>query len=353
MAAGWRLPTTIFAHGWWTVDGEKMSKTLGNVVDPLKLANDIGVDAFRYHVLREIPLGADGDFNHEQFIGRYNAELANDLGNLLNRNLGMIHKYGVTIASTAADPFGVDKVMAAYAKAMDEFQPSKALEAAWELVRAGNSYIDQKAPWKPESPRAEILGNVLELCRVLSHILEPVMPERSLALRAQLGVEEPTVWPAWSARSFSPRAAEPLFPRVDDDRKKELLERWRPKKPATAATAAASAEANDGRISFEEFGKVDLRVAHVVSAEPVPKAKKLLKLVVELAEGEKRQVVAGIAEAYPPETLVGKSVIFVANLKPATIRGVESQGMILAAGGDTILGLSAIDKDVPPGTKVR
>ncbi|HEX6839517.1 MAG TPA: methionine--tRNA ligase [Polyangia bacterium] len=349
MAAGWRLPTTVFAHGWWTVDGDKMSKTLGNVVDPLKLANDVGVDAFRYHVLREIPLGADGDFNHEQFIGRYNAELANDLGNLLNRTLGMVHKYGITPASAATEPFAVAAAMAWYASALDEFQPSKALEAVWNLVRAANTYIDQKAPWKPESPRAEILGNVLELCRVISHLLEPFMPERSVAMRAQVGLgDEPTAWPAWQPRSFSPAPATPLFPRIDDDRKKELLERWRPKK----VTAAPVDEKADGRISFDDFGKVDLRVAKIVSAEPVPKAKKLLKLVVDLGE-EQRQVVAGIAEAYAPETLVGKKVIFVANLKPATIRGVESQGMILAAGGEEILGLSAIDKDVPPGTKVR
>jgi methionyl-tRNA synthetase len=348
MAAGIKLPTTIFAHGWWTVDGEKMSKTIGNVVDPLKLANDVGVDAVRYHMLREIPLGADGDFNHEQFIGRYNAELANDLGNLLNRTLGMVHKYGITPASTS-DPFKIDGPMAAYQKAMTDFQTSKALEELWALVRAGNAYIDQKAPWKPESPRAEILGNVLELCRVLSHLLEPFIPERALALRAQLGVEEATAWPHWEMRTFAPQPGTPLFPRIDDERKKELLERWRPHKAAPEAAAGAD---DAGKISFDEFGKVDLRVAKIVSAEPVPKAKKLLKLVVDLGE-EQRQVVAGIAEAYAPEQLVGKKVIFVANLKPATIRGVESQGMILAAGGEQILGLSAIDRDVPPGTKVR
>ncbi|MGZ3429238.1 MAG: methionine--tRNA ligase, partial [Polyangia bacterium] len=319
MAAGWPLPTTIFAHGWWTVDGEKMSKTLGNVVDPLKLANDVGVDAFRYHVLREIPLGADGDFNHEQFIGRYNAELANDLGNLLNRTLGMVHKYGTPPKSTATDPFIVAAAMEGYVRALDDFQPSKALEELWGLVRKGNGYIDEKAPWKPDAPRAEILGNVLELCRVLSHLLEPFMPERALALRGQLGVDEPTAWPKWQSREFTPTAATPLFPRIDEDRKKELLERWRPKK---AAVAEAPKDKDDGRISFDEFGKVDLRVAKIVAAEAVPKAKKLLKLTVDLGE-EQRQVVAGIAEAYAPETLVGKKVIFVANLKPATIRGVE------------------------------
>jgi methionyl-tRNA synthetase len=166
-------------------------------------------------------------------------------------------------------------------------------------------------------------------------------------MRAQVGLgDEPTAWPHWETRTFGPKQGTPLFPRIEPDRAKELLERWRPKKPESAAADDA------GKISFDEFGKVDLRVAKIVSAEPVPKAKKLLKLVVDLGE-EQRQVVAGIAEAYAPEQLVGKKVIFVANLKPATIRGVESQGMILAAGDQEILALSALDRDVPPGTKVR
>ncbi len=363
MAAGWRLPTTVFAHGWWTVDGEKMSKTLGNVVDPLKLANDLGVDALRYFLLREVPLGVDGDFNHEAFIQRYNSELANDFGNLLNRTLGMVHKYGLPPQSAAIDPFDLEQHKNNFSELMKTFQPSRALEELWILVRRGNGYIDEQAPWKPTSPRAEILGNVLELLRVLSHLLEPFLPERALALRAQLGLEEKTAWPTWSARGFSPLVGTPLFPRVEPDQKKELLDRWRASHVAATAAAAPKAAAapsatttiaagSDGRITFEQFGQVDLRVAKVVAAEAIPKAKKLLKLTVDVG-GESRQVVAGIAEAYPPETLVGKSVIFVANLQPATIRGVESQGMILAAGDDKILGLSALDREVPPGTKVR
>jgi methionyl-tRNA synthetase len=346
MSAGLPLPTTVFAHGWWTVDGEKMSKTAGNVVDPLKLANDLGVDAFRYFVVREVPLGGEGNFDHEAFITRYNAELANDLGNLLNRTLGMVHKYAITPASTS-DPFNVEAAKAGYAAALDEFAPSRALDLLWMLVRAGNTYIDQQAPWKADAPRVAILGNVLELCRVLSHLLEPFLPERALAMRAQLAADEATAWPSWSERRFAPRPAEPLFPRVDDDRKKELLAKWRPQKPAAPAT-------DDKLISFEEFQKLDLRVARIVAAEAVPKAKKLYKLTVDLGPGEaQRQVVAGIAESYAPDALVGKQVIFVANLKPATIRGVESQGMILAAGGEQVLALSALDRDVPPGTKVR
>jgi methionyl-tRNA synthetase len=358
MAAGWPLPKTILTHGWWTIDGEKMSKTLGNVVDPLKLATDLGVDAVRYHLLREIPLGPDGDFNHEAFIQRYNSELANDLGNLLNRTLGMVHKYGLPPQSVTLDPFDLERHKANCAAHLEAFQPSKALEEIWVLVRRGNGYIDEKAPWKPESPRAEILGNVLELLRVLSHLLEPFLPERALALRTQLGIDEQPAWPTWGARTFSPMVGTPLFPRVEEDRKKELLERWRAKPaghvapPAPTSTTAAVTAGDDGRITFEQFGQVDLRVAKIVAAEAIPKAKKLLKLTVDVG-GETRQVVAGIAEAYPPETLVGKSVIFVANLQPATIRGVESQGMILAAGDDKILGLSALDREVPPGTKVR
>jgi methionyl-tRNA synthetase len=344
LAAGWQLPKTILAHGWWTIDGEKMSKTLGNVVDPLKLANDLGVDALRYHLLREIPLGPDGDFNHEAFINRYNAELANDLGNLVNRTLGMVHKYGTAPRSSETDPFSVGTIADGVAAAMDAFAPQKALEEIWRGVRAGNGYVDAQAPWKPESNRVEILGNVLELCRVLSHLIEPCLPERALAMRAQLGVDEPTAWPAWQAREFAPREATPLFPRVDEDRKRELLERWRPRpKPA---------DGEAGRISVEDFAKIDLRVAKIVSVEPIPKANKLYKLLVDLGETE-RQVVAGIAEAYKPDELVGKRVIFVANLKPATIRGVESQGMILAAGDKGVLALSALDREVPAGTKVR
>jgi methionyl-tRNA synthetase len=354
MSAGLPLPTTIFAHGWWTVDGEKMSKTLGNVVDPLKLATDLGVDAFRYFVVREVPLGAEGDFNYDALLQRYNAELANDLGNLVNRTLGMVRKYGLVPRSRAHDPFdpptsaltdGVDVFMS-------QFAPSRALEEIWRWVRAGNTYIDQKAPWKPDAPRAEILGNVLELCRVLSHLLEPFLPERALAMRAQLGVDEPGAWPAWQEREFQPREAQPLFPRVEPDQAQALLAKWRPHKAAPAATEPAAARAD--LVSFAEFGRLDLRVAEIVAAEAIPKAKKLLKLTVSLG-GEQRQVVAGIAEAYQPADLVGKKVIVLANLQPATIRGVESQGMILAAGDEAVLALSTIDagRDVPPGTKVR
>ncbi len=353
MAAGIRLPTTVYAHGWWTVDGEKMSKTAGNVVDPLKLSSDIGVDAFRYFVLREVPLGADGDFSHEALITRYNAELANDLGNLLNRTLGMAHKYcaGKVPAHASRElEAGAIESLAALEKAMEELQPSRGLEALWQLVRNANAYIDQAAPWKQSPERqAEILWNVLEACRILSHAVSPFLPERMEAMRTQLGLAEAPAWPTWrTGKGFEVPTGTPLFPRIDDDRKKELLAKWAPKR----AEAAAPVSDGAGQISYEDFQKLDLRVGKIIAAQAVPKAKKLLQLTVDIGTGQ-RQVVAGIAETYGPETIIGKTVIFLANLKPATIRGVLSEGMILAAGEEQVVALSGLDRDAAPGTKVR
>jgi methionyl-tRNA synthetase len=372
MAAGLRLPTTVFCHGWWTVDGQKMSKTSGNVVDPLRLAADVGVDAFRYFVLREIPLGADGDFSHNALITRYNAELANDLGNLLNRTLGMADKYfGGVVPPSATEELEADADAAreAVARELDAFAPSAALSALWGLVRRGNAYIDQTSPWKATPERqATILSNVLETLRVIGHLVSPFLPERAAELRRQLGLDEAPVWPRWNrAPVWRLQKGTPLFPRIEKDREAELLAKWAPKPNETAsqpsaqparqpsgqpASQPAPEPATDGLVTFDEFSRLDLRVARVVSAEPVPKAKKLLKLRVDLG-GAERQVVAGIAESYRPEELVGKKVILLANLAPATIRGIVSEGMILAAGDEQVLALSGLDRDTPEGTKVR
>jgi methionyl-tRNA synthetase len=368
MAAGLRLPDVVFCHGWWTVDGEKMSKTAGNVVDPLRLADDLGADAVRYFVLREVPLGLDGDFSHEALLQRFNSELANDLGNLLNRTLGMVHKYfpggEVPVRAGVADPLQTTDTIGEWAGFLDKLEPSRALEEIFALVRRANAYIDQQAPWKADSDRATILGNVLEACRVIAHLSSPVMPERARALLRQLGgevAEEPFAIVRWEGRrGFRPAVGTPLFPRLDDDRRKALLEKWRPKPAAAAASpspspsASGSASPAGSAITFEEFGKIELRVGEVVAAEAVPKAKKLLQLQVDLGPLGRRQVVAGIAEAYAPDALVGKRVIMVTNLAPATIRGVRSEGMILAAGEEAILGLSTVDAaSIPPGTRVR
>jgi len=362
MSAGLPLPTTIFAHGWWTVNGEKMSKTLGNVVNPLELAQDLGVDAVRYFVMREVPLGSDGDFSHEALIGRYNAELANDLGNLLNRTIGMVDKYFAADRTLAErdgepDPFDVAATVAKVSAHMEAIAPSKALEEIWGLVRKGNAYIDSEAPWKPTADRARILRNVLELYRCIAHLVSPFMPERATEMLRQLGISEPFALPAWDGRrGYASAVAAPLFPRVDDDRKKALLDKWlAARKRAEAATAATApaVSSDEGLVAFDDFKKMDLRAATIVAAEPVPKAKKLLKLTVDAGEGRHRTVVAGIAEAYQPAELVGKTVLILANLKPATIRGVTSEGMVLAAGDEAIVGLSAVDRAVPPGTKIR
>jgi methionyl-tRNA synthetase len=377
MALDLPLPSSVFCHGWWTVDGEKMSKTQGNVVDPLKLADDLGADAVRYFVLREVPLGLDGDFSHEALLQRFNSELANDLGNLLNRTLGMVHKYfaegSVPARAGARDPVDTAARIENWSKHWQEMQPSRALEEVFVLVRAANAYIDQSAPWKADSDRPTILGNVLETCRIIAQLISPVMPERARALLTQLGSElanEAFTIPRWEGtRSFSPLVGTPLFPRLDDVHRQALLEKWRPQPVAQPApilpeakeharagriAAATAAVENETHITYDDFARLELRVAEVMAAEPVPKAKKLLKLDVSLGALGKRQVVAGIAEAYEPAALVGKRVILVCNLAPATIRGVRSEGMILAAGDDAILGLSTVDPtSIAPGTRIR
>ena len=368
MAAGLPLPTTIFGHGWWTVNGEKMSKTRGNVVDPVALAADIGADALRYFVLREVPLGLDGDFSHIALLGRYKAELQNDLGNLLHRTLGMVEKYFpdrvIPERAAAEAAFKIDSHLGRIEAFMEAFEPSHALEVIWELVRLGNAYIDKEAPWKATSDKGRILGNVLELCRVLGHLLHPFMPERAKALHGQLGLTDAPEWPSWDEkRGFRVEKGVTLFPAIDDDRRAALLAKWLPPPvaaappvaatPVAATPAAPPGPSSDGQVTFAEFSRLDLRLAEIKTAEVVPKAKKLLKLGVDVGDGRLRQVVAGLAEAYTPESLVGKRVIFLANLQPATIRGILSEGMVLAAGDEAIVGLSTVDGTAAPGTKVR
>ncbi len=365
LAAGLRLPTTVFVHGWWTVDGHKMSKTAGNVVDPVALSRDLGVDAFRYFVLREIPLGADGDFSHTSFIGRYNAELANDLGNLLNRTLGMADKYfSGTIPEADVDRIEANQeVVREVEQHLEAYQLSQGLSAIWRIVRQLNTYIDAEGPWKRDAAeRARILTTVLEWLRVTSHLIEPFLPETAAGLRAQLGVREKPAWPNARPRAqFTVGKGVPLFPRVDDDRKALLLEKWMPKATvasgqAASAPAAATVSVTDSLVSFDDFSKMELRVGVVQIAEPIAKAKKLLRLEVDLGALGTRQIVAGLAERYAPADLVGKQVIVLCNLAPAMLRGVRSEGMVLAAGEDAIVGLGSVvplSGEVAAGTRIR
>ena len=416
LSAGLPLPETIFTHGWWTVRGEKISKSMpATRVDPNQLAADIGVDAVRYYLLREVPLGLDGDFTYESLLGRYNAELANDLGNLVSRSLTIAGKFAgaavpARLASGGAAELArsqqeieavVREVVAEAERQYRAYSPSRALEAIWRLVREGNRYINDTAPWKlakDPARQAEVHGiirNGLEVLACAARLVAPVMPEtartilRLVGLAGERGGDAVRTWP--SADRFGQElelgaavgASEILFPRIDEARAAVLLDGWIPadarrdapadaqpgsdggsgggggSKAATAAppkaarSGAAPAASAPGEVSFEEFSRMELRVAHVLSAEPVPKAKKLLKLMVDVGEPAPRQVVAGIAEAFAPADLVGRRVILLANLAPATIRGVTSQGMILAAGEEAVLGLSTVDRDLPPGTRIR
>jgi methionyl-tRNA synthetase len=385
MSAGLPLPRCVFAHGWWTVKGKKIAKSMpATRVDPNQLAADIGADALRYFLLREVPLGLDGDFSYESLIGRYNSELANDLGNLLNRATAMTAKYfdgeipDYSSELAAAGPHAelaaaASAAVSAAAAAYEDFAPSRALEEIWALVRQANRYVDSCQPWQlaKQAERRGELGHVmratLEALACAARMVAPVMPRKAVEILERMGVA------AEEARSLAagwPEAAlgaglggggrlsrgEALFPRIDDDGAAALLGRWLPPEAAAAAAegADAAAPAAEARptVSFADFQRFDFRVAAVLEAEPIPKTSKLLRVVLDVG-GERRQVVAGIAEAYRPEELVGHKVIFLANLEPATIRGVESEGMILAAGDRHILGLSALDRDVPAGTIVR
>ena len=394
MSAKLPLPKTIMTHGWWTVRGEKISKSMpATRIDPLKLAEalgtpspfglPIGIDAMRYYLMREVPLGNDGDFTFESLFSRYNAELANDLGNLINRALtGIIHKTGGPIMTAAFNAGGAHAELLAVAEAtiaqttahFEALSPSRALEAIWVLVRQGNRYIDATQPWtlaKQDATRPEashVMNNLFAVLDVIAGLVMPVLPTAGKLLRGWLGVPADRLarWPTPAELTIPrdgaaiPTDIKPMFPRLDDKLQAELLAKIVPADmaaaaptPIAAAPTVPTGATERATVTFEEFGKLDLRTGKVLAAAAVPKAKKLLHLTIDIGEARPRSVVAGIAEKYAPADLVGKQVIVVANLAPATIRGIASEAMILAAGDDAIVGLSALDFDVPPGTRVR
>jgi methionyl-tRNA synthetase len=383
MAAGLPLPEGVFAHGWWTVRGEKISKSMpATRIDPGKLADalavgplgrPIGIDAMRYYLLREVPLGLDGDFTFESLFGRFNAELANDLGNLVNRSLTLMAKSPVHPARDAQIATqGVHDTIALTAKAAiaeataeyERFAPSRALEAIWKLVREANKYVGDTQPWalaKDPAKTAE-LGHVFHtlatVIGVVGGLVMPVLPTTGRYLRQWVGVPEGELdrWPAEAdlVRAVGNVAKEPspMYPRLDKAAQDRIFEQMVPKDAAPTPAPAAEAP-KAAHITYDDFAKLELRVGKVIKAEAVPKKDKLLHLQVDLGEGKPRTIVAGIREAYAPEAMVGKSVIVVANLAPRKMAGLTSEGMILAAGDEQILGLSALDRDVPPGTRVR
>ncbi|MBP9086527.1 MAG: methionine--tRNA ligase subunit beta, partial [Kofleriaceae bacterium] len=422
LSAGLPLPTSIVCHGWWTVRGEKISKSLpATRIDPVALAkalangaplgDQLGVDAMRYYLLREVPLGNDGDFTLESLFARYNAELANDFGNLINRSITLLQKFGDqyaptrTLAAHSESQRGlqlaIEDLLNSTARdaaaQFAEFAPSRALETIWRFVREGNRYVDMSAPWTlakkaaaGDAAAADDLRLTLHTMRglliAIADLIAPVLPTAANVLHGWLGITRAPSWPVGAAalQEVPPQhwanEITPLFPRFDEatmarisatvlpldvtspaaaTEQPTVVTSPTPSDAATSATAtptktpAAKASPPAAPISFDDFMKTDLRVGKVVSAVAIAKAKKLLHLHVDVGEATPRSVVAGIAEAYAPADLIGKTVLVVTNLAPATIRGVESHGMILAAGDDAILGLSGVDREVPPGTRVR
>lgn len=385
LAAGYKedeLPDVVFAHGFLTIDGEKMSKALKNGVDPLKVAGELGPDVLRYHLLRAVAFGQDGDFDHAALLERYNADLGKNVGNLLSRVLGLCTK--MTGGKHPADDPQTDtelereldescRTLAAGArKAWDELEPHVGLELTMKLSNAGNAYVDRAAPWTEakngNTARVQkILSRLLRLLEVLSVMLWPAMPKKSDAMRAQLGLGpiDPNVGVAtWPAEIPPARAgldlapAGPLFPTFDAQAQKELLDRLVPKieapAPAPAPAAAAKPEPTPGVISYDDFAKLDLRVGLVKTCEKVPKKDKLLRLTVDVGEPEPRTIVAGLALTFAPEVLVGKRVVVVANLAPRDFGGkLVSHGMLLATGPSEALHLATIDDVVAPGSRLK
>jgi methionyl-tRNA synthetase len=375
MSAGIPLYKGLRVHGYWTVNETKMSKSIGNVVAPLDMAQKYGLSAFRYFLLSEMSFGQDSSFSEDALVGRFNADLANDLGNLFSRSLSMTHKYFGGVVPECGELLDLDRevldlghnAMANYQSQFEHFQFSRALKSLWELVRHLNKYIDSSAPWtlyknKDMNRLGTVLYVILEGMRKVAVHLWPVMPSTSETMLAQLGVKfsvegsdlESEISSWFGLAPGTPVAERSnLFPRQDLEQRDETAAEPKKAKPAKAPKPEAKIEmACPDCIEFEDFAKVDLRVGTVLEATPHPEADRLLVLKIDTAEETPRQVVAGIAEFFKPEELVGRQVVVVANLKPRKLRGLVSQGMVLAVKKEGGLALLGPSSEVANGGKV-
>ncbi|MCL6536718.1 MAG: methionine--tRNA ligase [Armatimonadetes bacterium] len=373
MALDLPLPERLYGHGWWIVNKQKMSKSLGNVYAPLEVAQSLAdaagcetpyaVDAFRYYMLREMPTDSDAEFSLEGLETRYNGDLANDLGNMLHRTLSMMHRYfggrvpdGARVDAGLADLFAQQaaRVMEAY-EAVDF---PRGLREAWQIIGAVNRYYDEQSPWtlmkQGDTARAgQVLYAGLIAARLLSALVEPAMPQVAREIARQLGIGEPPAWSDATAMDALPaghmlREPKPIFPRLQAkaEPKQPPAPTPQPEPPQQGATTMQDA------ITIDDFKRLQIRIATVTAAEPVPKSTKLLKLTLDVG-GETRTIVAGIAEDYTPDQLVGKQIPVLVNLQPALIRGIVSEGMMLAADVDGRAVLLHPDREVPSGSTVR
>jgi methionyl-tRNA synthetase len=384
LAAGLPVPRHVFAHGWLTINGQKMSKSLRNVVEPRKLAEHYGVDAVRYYLMRDVNFGLDGDFSHTALVGRINADLANDLGNLLNRVIALVEKLAGAVVPPPGQPGERERALRAAAERaaqqaaedFDAYRPHRGLEAVWALCGEANRFVDASAPWalakagKTDELSAALYA-ALEALRWIGRMVAPVMPGKAQTLLDRIGDAGPARWPAaWGELPAGAKVVrgDPLFPRIDADREREIaaaLGVAAGGAPAAGVVPAASpgpapgsgsgAGAFTGQattIAYDDFAKLELRIAKVLAAEKVPKADKLVKLSIDAGDPEPRTIVAGIALRYEPQDLVGKRIVLLANLAPRTLRGIESRGMLLAATHDGRPCVLTVEDDVPPGTRV-
>ncbi len=375
MSARVALPQQVFGHGWVYFKGERMSKTMGNIVDPLDAADRFGPDPLRLYLAKEIPYGGDGDFTWERFEEKYNADLANNLGNLVNRVASMTERYqqghikatgGGALAGIAAE------AVSGYRASMDVHALHEGAAAAFKLVSAANNYIAETQPWALAKDPAQaarlngVLADTAEAVRIAAILLAPIMPSSSIEILRRLGdgrpltdrrLDQDTQWRASGEKQVLNAGA--LWPRIEADKgvvnvteENQGAQSAQSAEPVTQASPQA-APAQPSQITIDDFAKIELRTAKVLEAERMPKSQRLLKLKVDAGEAEPRTILAGIAESYEPEALIGKSIVIVANLAPRKMMGLESNGMVLAASPDDGKAMVLNSEPAPPGTRVR